>query len=398
MQPALRKRQDGAMAITIAFWLMIFIAFVAAAFDIGHLMIVRNELQNAADAAALAGANCLDKTATATGNDCTVAKSPSMNWEVASIKATNSIALNKSDNTSLSDGSVASGYWNVNGGTTLEPTSLTPLGPCTIAGGVMTTACHKPAVRVTINRATGNNGGPVQTFIQMMFGGEAVPISATAVAVLSSPSSVSPSTLIPQAINKCMFDLYWNSTTNSPKLADQPTLTYVDNSNKSNPKTYSIPQTIGQPWKFRIGSSLHYGTCNSGQWTSFDQDANDTPTVKDLINNGNPTPLNIGDETWIEPGTKSTLYDELDAKYPTPSGSAGWDVSVVVVNEPNGWNSSAQTPVVAFAAFHIDDIVGSTGSNPKFYIEGHLTGNVTTSGSSGIGPYYGVYTPPRLAQ
>lgn len=399
MQPALINHQKGAMAITIAFWLVVFIAFAATAFDVGHLMIVRNELQNGADAAALAGANCLDKTATATGNDCTIVKSPSLNWGVASVKASNSIGLNKSDNTSLIDGSVATGYWNVNGGSTLEPTSLTPLGACTVVAGLMTTPCHKPAVRVTLNRAAGSNGGPVQTFIQMMLGGEAVPISASAVAVLSSPSTVAPSTLIPQAINKCMFDLYWDSVTNSPKLADQTTLTYVDKSGQ-NPQVYTIPQIIGQPWRIRLGSSIHYGTCNSGQWTSFDQmapSANNVNDLRTLINTGNQTPLSIGDDTWIRPGTTAALYDTLDARYPTPPGSSGWDVSVVVVDQPAGWDTNAKADIAAFAAFHIEDIV-KAGGNPKFYIEGHFTGNLTSSGSTGIGPYYGVYTPPRLAQ
>ena len=53
-------KQKGAMLITASLWLILLIGLAALAFDVGHLMIVRNELQNAADAAALAGANCLD--------------------------------------------------------------------------------------------------------------------------------------------------------------------------------------------------------------------------------------------------------------------------------------------------------------------------------------------------
>ena len=48
-------------------------------------------------------------------------------------------------------------------------------------------------------------------------------MQAQAVAVISSPSTVSAgSGLIPMAINKCMFDQYWDSTTNQPKLATAP--------------------------------------------------------------------------------------------------------------------------------------------------------------------------------
>lgn len=388
------RRQKGAMLITISLWFITLIGFAALAFDIGHLMIVRNELQNGADAAALAGANCLDKKTAGSGTECTKEKSPTLNWAIASTMATNFIGRNKSDGMSLVNGAVQTGYWDINGGASLQPTTLSPLGPCTIAGGVMTTTCDKPAVMVTISRASGNNGGAVGTIITSMFGGTAIPISASAVAVLSSPGNVMQGSLIPQAINKCMFDLYWNSATNSPKLANATTLTYTDNSNKNNSVEYSIPQVIGEPWKFRIGSSYHYGSCDSGQWTSFGLNVNDVPTVRNLIENGNPTPLGIGDDTWIQPGTKSTLYDYLDNKYPTPPGA---DVTVPVVNESlDLTNSPAE--ITAFAAFHIDEIKGSIGPNPKFYIEGHFISNLTTSGSSGVGPYYGAYTPPRLAR
>lgn len=396
MMPNEFDKQRGAMAITASLWLIAFVGFMALAFDIGHALIVRNELQNGADAAALAGANCLDKATS--GADCTNTPSPTINWAIAATKAATSIGLNKSDGANLVNGSVQTGYWNVNGGTALQATTLSPIGPCTVVAGVMTTTCDKPAVMVTLNRATGSNGGPVGTLVAAMFGGTAVPVSARAVAVLSSPGNVLPGNVIPQAINKCMFDLYWNAVTNSPQLATATTLTYQDDSDKKNPKTYSIPQVIGQPLVFRIGSSYHYGLCDSGQWTTFDQVDNSVPTVRGLISNGNPSPLGIGQNTWIQPGTQSTVYDALDTKYPTPSGSAGWDVTVVVVNQPGGLDQHAQAPVVAFAGFHIDDIRGSSGPNPKFYIEGHLTRNITTSGSSGIGPYYGSYTPPRLAQ
>ena len=51
--------QRGAVAIIVALCLILFIGFTAFAIDIGHLTVVRNELQNAADGAALAGAGAL---------------------------------------------------------------------------------------------------------------------------------------------------------------------------------------------------------------------------------------------------------------------------------------------------------------------------------------------------
>ena len=370
------SRQKGAMLITILFWMTTFIGLAALAFDIGHLLVVRNELQNGADAAALAGANCLYKTTA--GSDCTNIASPTLNWAIASTKATNSIGLNKSDNTGLINGTVQTGYWDLNGGTALQPTSLSPLGPCTVAAGVMTTPCDKPAVMVTLSRDSGSNGGAVRTLIAAMFGGAAVPVSARAVAVISSPGNVLPGNLIPQAINKCMYDLYWDSTTNSPKLATSTSLN-------------GVAQVIGTPWELRIGSAYHYGSCYSGQWTSFDQDINSASGIKDLINSGNPTTLAIGDNTWIEPGAKASNYNDLDARFPTPPGA---DVTMIVVDMATDLTDKGEAKIVAFAGFHIDDIQGGSDK----YIQGHFIKGAITSGASGIGPFYGTYTPPRLAR
>ena len=49
----------GVTAVIVAMLLIVFFGFTALAIDIGHLYVVRNELQNAADAGALAGAENL---------------------------------------------------------------------------------------------------------------------------------------------------------------------------------------------------------------------------------------------------------------------------------------------------------------------------------------------------
>ena len=242
----------------------------------------------------------------------------------------------------------------------------------------MTTACDKPAVSVTITKDTGKNNGPIAMLTSAMFGGANVPMTAKAVAVLSSPGNVPPNSLIPQAINKCMYDKFWDASTGTP---------IIYTGSPADPYGLSV---IGQPWEFRIGSAYHYGTCDSGQWTTFDQDVNSQSAVGNLITNGNPASLNIGDLTWIQPGTKTASYNDLDAKYPTPPGA---DVSIIVVDTAN-LSQKGQAPIVAFAGFHIDDIQGGSGK----FIQGHFIANFITPSSGGIGPFYGTYTPPRLAQ
>lgn len=332
------RRQEGTAAI---FVLLLTLVFAAGAFalDIGHALIVRNELQNAADSGALAGARALVS-----------AGGTSPNWAAAQTQSATTAGLNASDGIRLEQSVVETGYWNVTGTPAgLQATTITP------------TADDVPAVKITVSRDDGHNGGPLKLSFGGFVGLRETPISASAVAFLSGPGSVAKGGLFPIAITKCLYDTYWDSAKMAPKL---------------DPAT-------SKPYTFKIGSDYHYSSCTAGEWTSFQVDSNNVPTIRDLMDNGNPTPLAIGEKTWIQPGTKNTLFDEV------PKNT---DVVIpVVVNLDN----HSYQPVVAFAAFHIDVGVGGSGK----YVQGHFTTNVpVTPGASGNGPYYGAFVPARLAQ
>jgi Flp pilus assembly protein TadG len=371
-----RAHERGSIMVLAAGLLLTLTGFAVLAADVGRIYIVRNEMQNVVDAAALAGANCLTRQSSPTSTtDCIAALGTGLNWTRAAAKAEAQLSANSADNLAMSSTdaghTVEVGYYNLLSGQPSGGTFNTGFAPITVN--------DKPAVRVTLRKEAGVNNGPIRMITRLMFGsGADVPMYAQAVAVISSPSLVLPSTVIPQAINKCMYDQFWDSTTGQPVIY---TGTPAD--------PYGI-STIGQPWRVRIGSAYHYGTCASGQWTTFDLDVNSQSAVGTLIANGNPTSLGIGDMTWIEPGTKTASYNDLDAKYPTPPGA---DVAVLVVDTTD-LSSKGQAPIVAFAGFHIDDIQGGSGK----YIEGHFIPSMVSTGGSGIGPFYGTYTPPRLAR
>ena len=50
------NNQEGISAVIVAVCLVMLIGFIALSIDVSHLVVARNELQNAADAGALAGA------------------------------------------------------------------------------------------------------------------------------------------------------------------------------------------------------------------------------------------------------------------------------------------------------------------------------------------------------
>ncbi len=376
-------RERGSSLVLVAGVLIVLAGFAVLAVDIGRIFIVRNEMQNAADAAALAGANCLTKQSSgASTTDCTSVVSTVLNWDRAMAKSADQLNKNSASEQPLSSTdsghAIVAGYWDLMGnapsGGTLS-TAFAPLG-----------AYDKPAVKVTLTKAAGMNGGPIVMLTRMMFGGSDVPMTVSAVAVLSSPGGASPGTLIPQVINKCMYDKFWDATAGKP---------VIYTGTPADPYHLSV---VGQPWELRIGSAYHYDTCTAGQWTTFDQDLNSQSAISSLIANGNPTKIGIGDLIWISPGTKNASYKDLRDQYPSPPGA---DVTVIVVDTAD-LSNKGQAQVVAFAGFHIDDIQFGGNDKPedgaKKFIQGHFTSNMVLSGSSGIGPFYGTYTPPRLAK
>ncbi len=266
---ALNLRQRGAVGMIAPVLLIIFLSIGAMAVDIAHLYVVRNELQNAADAAALAGAAGLNPI------------SPTPQWSNGVTKGTNAISLNGSDGKALAAGTVTAGYWNLTGSPAgMQAQTITP-GTNDV-----------PGVQVTISRSSGNNGGAVKGWLAWVFGGGAAAIQATAVAVIAAPGTANPGALFPVALNQCLFSLYWNSTMNQPT---------------NDPST-------GQPYVIDIETSYPSSspTCYSGEWTGF-TGATDASTEKGLVTGGNPTSLSVGQSINIANGVKTSVYMAIPA-------------------------------------------------------------------------------------
>ncbi len=328
-----RRDQSGSVTVMAALALFVLLGFAGLALDVGHIMVVRNELQNAADTTALAGALYLYPK--------TPPSSPQPpEWTTAKLQALSFIGYNKSDGAALTDAAVTTGYWNLaRTPSALQGTGITP-GPDDCA-----------AVQVTVSRSGGQNGGPMHNWFGLFTGSQTSDVSAMATAVMCSPGSAKKGALLPIAIPKEMAD-----------KADQ----------------FNNPAS-----KFKIGSSYHYPTSEGGQWTSFHVDANNLPAITDLITYGNPDTVSIGDNIWIEPGTKNALYGSIPV---------GADVVLPVVTNIQ---THASVPVVGFIGFHVTASVGGSGK----YVEGYFLPTMyagTTIGNGG--PIYGAYAPPTLVR
>ncbi|APG25740.1 pilus assembly protein TadG-related protein [Syntrophotalea acetylenica] len=102
-----KKKQKGAVVVLVAILLIVFLGMAALAIDVYHLFVVRNELQNAADAAALAGARelYLDDGSAINPNANTIA------YNTALQNLSEKIAVEVNDYSSNS-GDVQRGHWS----------------------------------------------------------------------------------------------------------------------------------------------------------------------------------------------------------------------------------------------------------------------------------------------
>jgi len=349
-QLAIVTDQKGLALVYIAICIFVLLGFLGLAVDLGHLQVVRGELQNDSDAAALAGAGSLYDKPTSPGG------TPTLDWNAAQTAATSFISKNMSDKVALSDGAVQVGYWNLSWDPSTNP-ALKPTTTATLASGDVA------AVKVTVSRSTGNNGGPVGTFFMQALGISNAPVSSKAsVAVIGFPGSAPAGTLFPMVLSACMTDQYFSQ----------------------NPLP-SPPTEIKITSLYSAGGS----NCYTGQWTSFQTDSNSVPTVEGFIDNGSPSPLKLGDDVWVQPGEKNSLYNYVSSWLP----AGGKDVLMAVVD--SNVTVHADMPIVGFATFHIDS--ANNGSNP--YIQGHF-GNFFTSppGSQPGGSVSNTITMPLMVQ
>jgi len=164
--------ESGSVAISVAGVLVLLLGMAAVAIDYGHMASVQSELKKAAEAGALAGAISLSPY---------VGAPSTPDWISGQNKATQTVLLNRVDNQALTDCQVEYGYWNLTT-RTLE------------SAGIIPTASHRPAVQVSITKAAGQNGGPIQMFFAQtlpIFGMPTKDLTVRAVAVIR-PSGSNP--------------------------------------------------------------------------------------------------------------------------------------------------------------------------------------------------------------
>lgn len=330
--------QRGSAAIWFALCLPVLLGFAALAFDLARLNLTRVELQNAADAAALAGARLLTDPA----------GTKPYSWQVAENTAKDVAKQNYADAARILDANVSvdSGYWNI------PSSSYSASHTSTLTGDV-------PAVHATVS-ISGLKlfFAPIFRFFDPNFITER-DIQASAIAVIAPPGGGTG--MFPFALNSAFIAKYWNSTT----------------------KSFST-NTV------HINTTYPKGA-GDGQWSSLINKSEANSYIDNLITNGgNSNYLSVGDSIWVADGAMADLYGNKSASSSAVVGKV-YAVPVVLNAKPGSMEK-----IIALVAFQIDG--GNQGGK---YITGHFINNYTIPNldpGSGNGVNYGAYTPPLLVE
>ena len=166
--------ESGGVAVTTAICLVFLVGFVALVLDVGHLQAVRNEVQNAADAAALAGCRALFPYQGYPDTNLVPITDPPL-CPLALTTAKAAASENHPGaivNLAFAPGDVETGIWNW---TEPDPKKrFTPQASCTT---------DINAVRVTIRKDAVANQ-PVATWFASIIGIDSVNVNAQAVAAV----------------------------------------------------------------------------------------------------------------------------------------------------------------------------------------------------------------------
>jgi hypothetical protein len=317
---------SGAVAVVTGIALVAICGAAALAIDLGHLNSVKNELQIAADASALAGARGICWPISGGLSFATVP-----NWVEGGAVTTETLKKNYADTNLLANADIQLGVWNLNWHWDTAPRDTTTGAIQLLPQSTTLDKTHIPAVRVKIDKKTGVNSGPVQFSLARVMGIADANPSSQAVAAVFPRKGKGIKSVPPQSCLPFATPIKWVTD----HLNDDP------------------------PTSFRIGSTYH--SDDGGEWTSFLIDANNVPTIRDLIINGNPDPLTaLVDNIYIQPGTKSVLYSDLAVD----KGKIGL---LPIVRDD--FATHEYTRLLGFVPFYLED---TGGNGESAYVQGHF--------------------------
>jgi len=358
----------GFIAVLTALLMVMMLAMLAFAIDIGYLQVARTQLQHAADAAALAAVGeLIDDEAPAAGltnlsDDIVAARSRAVQFAAANTVCNNAPALDPNTSNSTS-GNVVIGYL---------------ANPSDQSASMTFTNLNQTAnaVQVTVYKSSSQNG-EVGLFFSRIFGTNSQAVSGTATAALlnnikgfKAPGDGSTLGILPFALdidtwnamlNGGGTDNYsWNNTTKS-----------ISNGSDGVREVNLYPQGTGSPGNrgtVDIGSPNN-STADIARQIVYGVNSSDLaymPNGQVALNDSGI--LNLNGDTGISAGVK----DEL-------ASIEGQPRIIPLFRSVSGPGNNAQYVIVAFVGIRIMDVKLTGAASSKYVMI--QPANVTTAGA-----------------
>ncbi|WP_168013238.1 Tad domain-containing protein [Halomonas salinarum] len=285
-------RQRGASVVLMAVSLFMLLAFTALAVDGSNLYVARNELQNAADAGALAGARMLYL---ADGS----AVNPNANQA-----ATEVTTANESQGNSVEIVSIQRGHWSFTNGTFTANPSLEAVD---LFGKSTMDLDLDPNFINAVEVVTERSATPVAAFFGGIFGFTGYEVSARAVAYIGFAGTLRPGDV------------------------DQPIAMCQE----------AITTPTGE-YSCDVGRFIPEGD-QTGGWTDLEQGddgASNANDLRDLVENGtgNPEELEFGEDISTNNGQVQAAFQAFYDKWVVESDTKTkpWNMSLPVVDCSDG--------------------------------------------------------------
>ncbi len=307
MNGRIYSNNRGAVLILVAVLLTVFIGISALAIDIGHLILVGNELQNAADAGALAGAAVLLNPDNSINEDAN-----RVAYETALANLSGGVLIEINDYAS-NNGDIKRGSW-------IFPDSFTP-NP-SLEQPDFFTGNPDEVINAIEVRVTRSN---IPSFFAGIFNYQSFQRSKTAIAYISAPGRFFPGDFdMPIPIcSRAITDEFGNVTCNIGRMLNSGN--NPSTSNTGGWTNWSQPCQTANPSNIPIGSSCNGGNPHeiTGDWMGttggvqdnifrnfrdcwkagsnvlVDENGEESIVSIDLWDSqGNPNPNGIPDQPW----------------------------------------------------------------------------------------------------
>jgi Flp pilus assembly protein TadG/uncharacterized Zn-binding protein involved in type VI secretion len=329
------ENKRGVTIIVVALLIIVFLAFAALAVDIFHIVVVRNELRNAADAGSLAGVRFLYNDNGTEINEG--ANQIAYDAAIANKSEKVPVEVNWSSGGNIGT-DVERGHWSFSTSTFTPNDSLLPvdLWDKTTAELDQDTNFIN-AVRVKTKRES----TPAASFFAKILGYENFLLSSEAVAYIGFAGEL------------------------RPKDVDQPIAICKEALLISGKYTC----TVGR----MINSGGNVASHETGGWTDFSQEGDpcqggtNANTVKDLVcGSGNPKTIILGNPVATNGGEIQSAFNDLINCWETKSNgkTQPWTLTLPVIECP-GNNITTCQKVVGAVTISIVWITGA-GNDPHY--------------------------------